>query len=161
MGLADIIEKGGVYSNIGGSSPQAVLTALVSALPLPLTARRLKVPEAGSALLEAVLEREALMPTGIGNGIALPHPRNPVITEESHQFAALAFLDKKVDWHSLDGKPVDTVLLLVSASPKQHLRMLSEITFFCRQDDFFDLLRKRAPLEELLLYLRNAEKNWN
>jgi PTS system nitrogen regulatory IIA component len=153
MGLAEMIEKGGVYRKLPGSSPQAVLTALVSSLPPSLSL-------SADKLLEAILEREALMPTGIGNGIALPHPRNPVITEESEQFAALAFPDTKLDWHSLDGKQVDALLLIVSASAKQHLMTLSEITFFCRQEDFVRLLREQAPLEDVLFFIRKDEKKW-
>jgi len=152
MGLAELLEKGGVYRKIAGNNPHAALTAFIKGLPNPAHFKE--------TLLKAVLEREALMPTGIGNGIALPHPRNPVIADEAGQFAALAFLEKKVNWNSLDGKPVDTLLLVVSASPKQHLKMISEITFFGRQEDFLKLLKTGVPTEELLLFIREAEKNW-
>jgi hypothetical protein len=37
---------------------------------------------------------------------------------------------------------------------------MSELTFFCRQEDFCRMLRERAPLEELLGFIREAEKNW-
>ena len=151
--LADLIERGGVYRNMPGTTPRELLTALAGALPAVPS-----VPK--DKLLEAVLEREALMPTGIGHGIALPHPRNPLVTTDSEQFVALVFSENPVDWNSLDGKRVDTLLLIVSASAKQHLQLLAEINFFCRQEDFRRLLKKRAPLEELLRFFREAEKNW-
>ena len=149
--LAELIERGGVYRDVRGASPREVLTSLIEALPPPA--------EAGK-LLEAVLEREALMPTSIGKGIALPHPRNPLLKSEDEQFAALAFLKQPVDWNSLDGELVDTLLLIVSASAKGHLRTLSEVTFFCHQEDFYRLLKERASLETLLRFIREAEKNW-
>ena len=153
MGLADIIEKGGIYHNLKGHSPHSALTALVEMLPPLLPVNREK-------LLEAVLEREDLMSTAIGNGIALPHPRNHVLNDDKDQFAALAFLDRELNWNALDGKNVNTLFLIVSASARQHLVMLSEITYFSRQENFIRLLKERSPLEEILLFIREAEKNW-
>jgi len=152
-GLAELIGRGGIYCGLKGSSPREVLGAFVQALP-PVPS----VP--ADVLLTAVLEREALMSTGIGGGIALPHPRNPLVRAENEQFVALAFLETPVDWNSLDGQKVDTLLLIVSCSAKQHLQTLSEITFFCRQKDFCRLLKDRAPLEDMLRFIREAEKNW-
>jgi PTS system nitrogen regulatory IIA component len=152
-GLAELIERGGIYRGVAGTTPREVLNALVKALPPVL-------PIPANTLLQAVLEREELMSTGIGEGIALPHPRNPIVSAEAEQFAALAFLEIPVNWNSLDGKPVETLLLIVSASAKTHLRVLSEISFFSREEKFRRLLRERASLEELLLFIRETEKNW-
>ena len=132
-GLAEIIERGGIYRGVAGTTPREALNALVKAFP-PLPS----VPV--NTLLQAVLEREELMSTGIGEGIALPHPRNPLVSAEAEQFAALAFLETPVNWNSLDGKPVNTLLLIVSATAKTHLRVLSEITFFSRDENFRRLL---------------------
>ena len=152
-GLAELIERGGVYRNIKGNTPRDVLTAIIGALP--------PIPSvAAEKLLNAVLEREALMPTGIGGGIAIPHPRNPLVESDNEKFTALVFLENPINWNSLDGAPVDTLFLIVSASAKQHLQTLSEITFFCRQEDFCRLLKRRAPLEEILKFIVEAEKNW-
>ena len=152
-GLAELIKRGGLYRDIQGNNPREVLGALIGALP-PIPS----VP--ADKLLEAALEREALMSTGIGGGIALPHPRNPLAASDTEQFTALAFLARPIDWNSLDGERVDTLFLIVSSSAKQHLQTLSEITFFCRQEEFCRLLKERAGEEELLFYIREAEKNW-
>ena len=151
FGLAELISRGGVYKGVKGSTPREALTALIDALPSSLREAR---------LLEAVLEREALMSTGIGGGIALPHPRNPLVQSESEQFAALAFLERAVDWNSLDGEKVDTLLLIVSSSAKLHLQTLSVINYFCRQENFCRLLRERAAGEEIISFINEAEKNW-
>ena len=150
-GFSEFIERGGIYRDIMGENPEEVLTSLVGALPIFPS-----VP--ADTLLQAVLERELLMPTGIGKGIALPHPRNPVISPESEQFTVLAFLEKPVAWDSLDGEKVDTLMLIVSASAKQHLSALSEINFLCRQEAFIKLLKERPALDEILAFIREAEK---
>ena len=153
-GLAELIKRGGVYRDLKGSTSREILTKFIGALP--------PIPSVSSdKLLEAVLEREALMSTGIGRGIALPHPRNPLLSSESGQFVALAFTEHPADWKSLDWEKVDTLLLIVSASAKQQLQILSKINFFCRQEDFCGLLKERAPKEELLRFIGEAEKAWN
>ena len=152
-GLAEIIERGGIYRNIAGSSQKEVLTELIGSLPImPL------VP--ADTLLREVLEREALMSTAIGRGIALPHPRNPVIPPESGQFTVVAFLENPVNWNSPDGEMVDTLMLIIASSARQHLNTLSGINFLCRQECFLKLLKERADLKELLAFIREAEKLW-
>ena len=153
VGLSELIRKGGLYSGLRGTNLREILEAFIEVLP-PIPSVQ------ADQLLTAVLEREALMSTGIGGGIALPHPRNPLAVADGERFVALAFLETAVNWNSLDGEKVDTLLLIVSSSAKQHLQTLSEITFFCRQTDFRRLLKDRAPLEELLSFIEEAEKNW-
>jgi PTS system nitrogen regulatory IIA component len=112
------------------------------------------------ALFDAVLEREELMTTAIGQGIALPHPRTPLLTDPAEQFVAVAFPAKPVNWKALDGKPVHTVFLIVSASAKLHLRTLSKISFLCQQEDFRAFLARRPPAEEIIRYAGEAEAAW-
>jgi PTS system nitrogen regulatory IIA component len=152
--LKKLIERGGIYYHVGGSNSEEALTAFISV-----------IPEAGpeiqpGELLKATLEREVLMSTGIGHGIALPHPRNPIAPSADKQFVALAFLDHPVDWSSLDGIFVDTLFLIVSSNPKEHLKTLSRINFFCQQDDFLELLRKKSSRDDILKYIGDTELKW-
>lgn len=148
-GLGGLLERGGVYYGLGGGSVREVLDALIKAIPSP-----------GSRddLLRTVLEREALMSTGMGGGIAIPHPRTPA--PEKNQFAALAFLENPVDWKAPDGIPVDTLLLVVSASAKFHLKTLSAISFLCMQDEFRKLLAQRASQEKIIGFINETEQKW-
>ena len=152
-GFAELLERGGILYDLEGTSSGEVLSALVNSLK-----SKLSIP--AEKLLEAVMEREALMSTGFGRGIAFPHPRNPMLSSDSGQFVSLAFSKTPVDWNSLDGEKVDTLLLIVTASAKQHLGILSEITFFCRKENFCRLLKERAPLEEILGFIRETESSW-
>jgi len=152
-GLAELIERGGIHRDVQGTTLREVLAALTTLIPT-ISA----VP--ADKLLWAILEREALMSTSIGRGIAIPHPRNPLITRDNEQYTALAFLKHPVDWNSLDGEKVDTLLLIVSATAKQHLHTLSEINFFCRREEFYRLLKEHAKQEDILNYIRETEKTW-
>jgi len=151
--LAVILERGGIFRNIKGSTPKEVLNDLISSLPIIPA-----IPK--DSLLQAVLEREALMPTGIGRGIAIPHPRNPVIPPDTEQLIALAFLENPVDWNSLDGEKVNTLFLIISSSAKEHLLMLSCINFLCRDENFHKMLMERSSLDKLLSHITEAEKQW-
>jgi PTS system nitrogen regulatory IIA component len=149
--LSALVERGGIFYDVPGTSVEKILAELISRLP-----GEVSLP--GDTLLKAVLEREALMSTGIGNGIALPHPRNPV--DEKKQFVAIAFPETPVDWKVLDGRAVHTALLIVSASARLHLHTLSKINFLCRQEKFLELLQNRAPRETIIKAIEEAEQTW-
>ena len=151
--LSALLLRGGIYQGVPGSTVREALTGLVGLLSLPPWLDR-------DLLLQASLEREALMPTAVGKGIALPHPRNPVTGDPEKQFAAIGFLRERVNWNSLDGEGVHTVILIVSASAKLHLHTLSRVNFFCQNGDFYRLLEDRAPREEITGFIRRAEAAW-
>ena len=153
VGLGELLERGGIYYALPGNSVRETIEALVAIIPVQPA-----IP--GQNLLQAVLEREALMSTSIGQGIAVPHPRNPMAVKQEEQFAALAFLKHPVDWNALDGKPVDTLILIVSSTAKFHLRILSSITFFCREEAFLRLLKERAKQEALIGFIKDTERKW-
>jgi PTS system nitrogen regulatory IIA component len=163
-GLIELVKRGGVLYEVPGKSSREVITGIIETLRLPplSTGGPLVRPTATEQdrLLEAVLEREALMSTAAGHGIALPHPRNPLLTEAQDQFVTIAFLQQAVDWHSLDGELVHTAILIVSASHKRHLQTLSRLNFFCQQEHFRSLLAARASVEAIVAVIRDAEKAW-
>ena len=153
MELNELFKKGGIYYGLEGNSTGGALESLCFTLAPQKNISR-------TTLLKAVLEREALMPTSIGFGIALPHPRNPLIDEPDDQFAALGFLKQPIDWNALDRKPVSTLILIVSSSAKSHLASLSRISFLCHDTAFQKLLNEKAPANMLLEYIKKAEEEW-
>jgi PTS system nitrogen regulatory IIA component len=153
-GLSALVERGGVYYDVPGNSPREALAHIIGQAVFPAPADR-------EGLLEAVLEREALMSTAVGKGIAMPHPRNPAVSRPEEQAVAIAFLKDPVNWNALDGGPVHTVILIVSASAKLHLHTLSMVNFFCQQEPFYALLAKRAPAGEIIRHIRDAERAWS
>jgi PTS system nitrogen regulatory IIA component len=156
--LSALINRGGVYYRVTGSGVRELLGSLISGLKLP--------PDLDAAidrerLLRAALEREDLMSTAIGQGIALPHPRNPLVTDNAQQFVAVAFFEPPADWNALDREKVHSALFIVSASPKTHLRILSRINYFCQQNAFRKLLAERAPREEIIRVIAESEQAWH
>lgn len=76
---------------------------------------------------QGILNREQVVSTGIGMGVALPHAKNPNL---DHFFIIVAILKKGVDWRALDGAPVRIVFMIGGPDDKQteYLRVLSSIT---------------------------------
>jgi PTS system nitrogen regulatory IIA component len=151
--LVALIERGGVYYNVPGAYPREILEKIIGLLPACPSLK----PE---SLLQAVLEREALMSTAISNGIALPHPRTPLIGEDAPPFAALVFPVQPLDWNAPDGSKIHTIFLIVSSSAKQHLSVLSKIHFLCQQEKFLSLIKTQAPSVEIFAAIREAETAW-
>jgi PTS system nitrogen regulatory IIA component len=151
--LIELIKRGGEFRIVPGATPRELLANLVGAMDLPPSVDR-------AALLAAVLERVALMPTAVGNGIALPHPRNPLVAESADQLVSIVFPEQGLNWEALDGKPVRTVMLILSASPRMHLHTLSRLNYFCQQPSFVELLEKRASPAEVLQIIEETEKTW-
>jgi PTS system nitrogen regulatory IIA component len=153
-GCIELLKRGGKFRTIPGAGPGELLANLIDAINLP-------PPLDKAVLLNAVLEREALMSTAIGYGIALPHPRQPLITDSAGQFVTLAYTEQGLDWKALDGKPVHTVILIVSASAKMHLQTLSWINFFCRQESFRAQLENRAPAGDIIRTIEETGRSLN
>jgi PTS system nitrogen regulatory IIA component len=152
--LISLLERGGVFYDIPGTTVKDVMNHFIGMIDLPTELNK-------DTLLQAVLEREQLMSTGIGHGLALPHPRNPLTSIPEHQSISIGFPKEAINWKSLDGKPVHTLILIVSASPKLHLHTLSRISFLCRQESFVELLQNRSSAEILKKAIQDAEAAWN
>lgn len=75
-------------------------------------------------IFDALLQRERLGSTGIGNGIAIPHGK---LARVKSIFGIFARLERPIDFDALDGAPVDLVFLLITpeASGADHLKALA------------------------------------
>jgi PTS system nitrogen regulatory IIA component len=79
---------------------------------------------------------------------------------DGEPFVALAFPAYPLAWNTPDGSKVHTVFLIVSVSAKQHLGTLSKINFLCQQEKFHSLIRARAPKDDIIAAIREAEASW-
>jgi nitrogen PTS system EIIA component len=153
VSLAELIERGGVYYNVAGANPVEALNEATKAMSLPKGLDR-------ESLLTAILEREALMPTALGHGVAIPHPRNSMLTDSGSQRVAVFFLKTPVAYNALDRKPVSILFLILSSDAKSHLATLAAISHLCQSQDFLDFLAKRPSKTELVERLTAVEAGW-
>ncbi|MCA8979228.1 MAG: PTS sugar transporter subunit IIA [Planctomycetes bacterium] len=149
--LADAVERGAVGTfEKGGLDARSAIEAAMAALNLPSETKRV--------LLEATLDRERLASTGLGHGVAIPHPRHahPELLEEA--WISVLFLERPTDWAALDGQPVHTVLLLLSPNTTVHLQLLARIAFSLRTPGFDEFLRTRPTQAELVARLKDLTR---
>ncbi len=146
--LVDALERGGLHAGVAGRTRDEVLAA-VAALPgIPPAIDR-------ELLLQLLLAREMLASTGVGGGIAVPHPRSPIVLDvEVPPTLLLCFPRQPVDFKAIDGKPVSALFLLLSPTIQDHLRMLSQLSYALHDAEVRELLGRQAPLDELLVRLR-------
>jgi PTS system nitrogen regulatory IIA component len=149
--LYESLRAGGITRRAAAASKQAVLHDIVKDLPLPADADR-------EALLALFAAREKLGSTAVGSGIAIPHPRHPIILPLGQPLLHLCFLDQPIDFGAADREPVHALFVLMCPTIRLHLQMLARIARLLRDDAFQRLLRDRAPAEEILVRIRRIEE---
>jgi len=108
-------------------------------------------------LVEKLVERETLTSTGIGKGVAIPHPREPESLGIQTSAVAACFLADPVEFQALDGRPVTIMFILLSPSVRRHLQILSRLSFCLRQEAFVTFLKKPPEAEALMSRLGKME----
>ena len=107
-------------------------------------------------ILRAVREREAVLSTGIGHGVAIPHGKSAAVSELRMAAGRVA---APVEFDALDGQPVELLFLLVgpetAAGP--HIKALSRISRIVRKDEVRDRLIAARDANEFLRALQEAE----
>ncbi len=98
--------------------------------------------------LEAVMAREATRSTGIGSGIAIPHGKCAVAKE---LVMAIGIAAEPIEFESIDNKPVQIVVLLVSPPDQTgpHIQALARISRLLLDAQFKSQLEKAASPEEV------------
>jgi len=142
-------------------TPQHIRVPILSA-DKPAVLRELAEVAAGGPgpdaddLLEAVREREAVLSTGIGYGVAIPHGRSARLRELC---ASAGLAAGPVSYGALDGEPVRLFFLLVGPESEAglHVRVLSRITRLVRQPQLRDRLLQSRTGEDFHRHLREAE----
>ena len=147
MRLTDVLNENLVNISLAGTNRDECIKELIDILAAAQTINN------AASIFEAVLEREKIMTTGVGNGIAIPHCKHA----DSPEFAVcLGIQSKGVDFQSIDKKNVNIIFLLVGPenNPGLHIKLLSRISRLmsneelrqqlldCKNDkDAFDLIR--------------------
>src|SRR5438034_7676363 len=148
--LSELLSAGGIHHDVGGRDKVSVLREIVQRLPLPAEIDR----EFLATTLEA---REAMGSTGLGDGIAIPHVRNPILLHVTAPFVTLCLLRDAVDFGALDGQPVHALFTVISANVPGHLRILGQLGFALHDGDLRRLLIRRAPDAEILTRVQAVE----
>ena len=147
--LLRAITRGGVHLNVPGRNKQEIIFA---------TMRRLeeRLDLDAQLVAELLLEREALMPTALNNGLAVPHTRDFLLPGEEDAIAVV-FPEHPVPYGALDHQPVHCLFFLFAHSDKQHLRLLARLAHFVSRPEVLASLSDPLTSRELLELVRAWE----
>jgi fructose-specific phosphotransferase system IIA component len=150
MKITEFLDIKGIKLELEATDKEGVLREMVDLLT--------EIKEVGDqkAILKALIERENLGSTGIGQGIAIPHGK----TDKVDGLAAVLGISKKgVNFEALDGEPVYILFLLVA--PKDtagpHLKALAQISRLLRDSYFCELLRRAATPKDVFELISKEE----
>jgi PTS system nitrogen regulatory IIA component len=146
MELSDIIGSHAVLAGLKVGSKKRLLQEMAS-----FAAQHDSAVSAGECL-DVLQQREALGPTGMGGGVAIPHARLPGLDRVVGYFARLI---KPVDFDAVDGLPVDLVFMLLAPQEAgaEHLRALARVSRTLRDPNICEKLRSTADVSALYAIL--------
>jgi PTS system nitrogen regulatory IIA component len=152
MNLLDILSLESTIVDLKGESKEDIIAELVNSLVVgdSITDR--------DQVLQAVLDREKIMSTGIGDGIAIPHGKSAAVTK---LVAAMGTQRRGVDFDALDGEPAFVFFLLVSPANVSgpHIKALARISRLLKNDAFKKKLIEANSAEEIIATIEAAERD--
>ncbi|MEX0701040.1 MAG: PTS sugar transporter subunit IIA [Planctomycetales bacterium] len=154
MKLSDFVVAEAIVPDLQANSKEAAIRAMVASLKDSGT-----IPAAEEdSIVAAILKREELGSTGIGNGVAVPHTKHSSV---DRLVATVALAKKGIDFASLDGEAVYILFLLISPPdrPGDHLRGLENISRHLRNQNFCNFLRQASSRDDVVDLLHEADNN--
>lgn len=153
MKLTEFVVRGAILPSMKEGSKEQVIREMVASLKATGAIKAANE----EAVVAAILKREELGSTGIGNGVAVPHTKHASVEKLS---ATVAISRTGIDFSSLDGEKVFILFLLVSPPdrPGDHLRGLENISRHLRSQDFCNFLKQSATTDDIWDLLVEADE---
>jgi PTS system nitrogen regulatory IIA component len=151
VSLKKAIQRGGFIYNLEGSDIFFVLKNAVDKINFPEGTDK-------ELVFNELINREEIASTGIGKGVAIPHPRTALNLNMENPVIPVVFLKHPVDFNAVDGKDIFVLFFMFSPSTQIHLKMLSRLSICLRDKEFLSLLKNRASENEMLGKIEQIEK---
>ena len=150
MRLSELLNVGAVSLRLKARSKREALVELTELLE---SAHGFK---SQGEILDRVIRREAMMTTGIGYGVAIPHGKARSVDRMA---AAVGVSPEGLEFESEDGQPVHLLVLFVSPenATTQHVRVLANISRLLKEESVRRTLREAKSPEAFMAALQSAE----
>ena len=148
--LAQLIHRGGVFKNVEGSTPQEIYAKVCKMIDLP-------AGMTSETVYEALCAREEVLSTAVGNGIALPHARSPIMKTEADQRICVVYLKNPIDMKAPDEREVFVMFILLAHNSQIHLKVLSSLAGLFRDAKFKKALELRSDEAVLSKIIKEQE----
>jgi mannitol/fructose-specific phosphotransferase system IIA component (Ntr-type) len=151
--LSELLRREQIQLKLVGTDKAGVLRELVMLVP----EIRSDAPQQ-EIFLKALLEREKLHTTAIGDGIALPHARNPLAGILKRPLLVFGRHSAGVPFGALDTKPVHLLFLLASPNLTDHLTMLARLSRVLRDQTLRNSLLSTSSSDDISKLVAEAEQ---
>jgi fructose-specific phosphotransferase system IIA component len=150
MRLSELLNSNAVTLRLKAQTKREALLELVELL------ERAHGFDSQGEILDRVMRREAMMTTGIGNGVAIPHGKARSVNRMA---AACAVVPQGLDFESEDGQPVHLLVLFVSPenATTLHVRVLANLSRLLKEESVRVSLREAKSPEAFMSALLAAE----
>ena len=150
MKMYELLSKSAIRTKIKASNKKQLLQDIAN-----LASEHVDIPNMNIA--KSLQQREILGPTGIGNGVAIPHVK---IRGLNKIYGFFSSLDRPIDFESADKQPVDLIFTLLApedSSGTEHLKALAMVSRFFSHKDIRSKLRSSENTESLFAILTSNE----
>jgi fructose-specific phosphotransferase system IIA component len=153
MYLYELLDKDSIVIPLKSQTKDDVLEEMVDILD-----RTGKIKDR-DAVIKAIIDREKIMTTGIGNGVAVPHCKAAAV---DRLVAALGISREGIDFQSPDDEPAKLIFILVAEenNPGPHVRALARLAKLLSSREVRDALLNANSPEELLQVVREKEQGF-
>ena len=145
------IYRGEVYSDGEATTKESVIAEAMEKISTPFELDPL-------VLTELFLDREKMMATGLGHGIAVPHTRDFLLPTH-YDVISIVYPKQPIEYGALDGQPVDTLFFLFACEDKRHLHLLSKIAHLCANEKTRAFFRTKPSKERVLEFVKHWESS--
>lgn len=151
MDIFSLLDRETVFPALHANDKAEILDKLISSLQNNVSNEEVE------KIREAIMQREGIMSTGVGKGLAIPHGKTAGIQQT---YAAFAILDEPVPYNSIDGEPVNMVFLLVGpqSSNSLHIKLLSRISRLMNNGEFRNQLKGCSSAEKIIDEFKEQEQ---
>ncbi|HOW26891.1 MAG TPA: PTS sugar transporter subunit IIA [Elusimicrobiota bacterium] len=153
VSIESALRSGGVHHDLPGKDRSEILKQMAARIQLPASIDK-------SHLLNILSAREKMATTAVGDGLAIPHVRMPLVFRLSQPVMALFFLQDPVDFGALDGKPVRTLFLFLSPTVKTHLTLFSRLIRIIHHRRIKKMLSLKPEADQILAAVQEIETSF-
>ena len=147
--VESLVGRGEVLGNVTGGTLEEIFKSICSKAKLPQGLE-------ADAVVTELMDREKVLSTAVGNGIAIPHPRKPLFSREEDSMIVVAYLNQPLDMQAPDVKKVYVMFILLSSSSQFHIKALANLAKLIKNEEFRKGLQVKPPKEQLLELIRKV-----
>jgi PTS system nitrogen regulatory IIA component len=149
--ISRLVSPDRVVLDMAPGAKESVLRRLVT----PLVSS--EIVRDGEAFLRKLVEREEMVSTAVGHGVALPHVRDAEDSGVRETCIVLGVCREGTDFESLDGGKTYVFTLLCTTSEVVHLRLMAKVSLIFREPEAVKAVRSAATIEDVMLILMRAD----